>query len=201
MPVPDFTSLATFPTFSTLPSASSSSSDDDTQPPSSSSSSATQYFLLAQIKENMTITRPTLICTDLSGQDFALMFIGSIDFAARGLKKGCTVVVPNARRTESAKKEGGQGWVVVEEGDFGGVRSLPGGGGDVVRLLGRRREEEDGDRKRCSWCGKEEGEGRLMKCSRCGEVRYCSKECQAIAWKDGHKGDCKLMKAMREVWP
>ncbi|KAB5572794.1 hypothetical protein GE09DRAFT_684344 [Coniochaeta sp. 2T2.1] len=183
MPVPDFTSPTTFPTFATLPSSSTSSSSSSSSLPPPGS-----YFLLAQIKENMTITRPTLICTDLSGQDFALMFVGSIDFAARGLKKGCTVVVPDAKRAESAKKEGGQGWVVVEEEMFGEVRSLPGGGGDVVRLLGRRVEEErEGETREgeggCSWCGKEEGEGegkgrRLMNCSRCGEVRYCSK----VSW-------------------
>ena len=32
-----------------------------------------------------------------------------------------------------------------------------------------------------------------MLCSQCKAVRYCSKECQAKAWKEGHKRNCWKM--------
>jgi hypothetical protein len=31
----------------------------------------------------------------------------------------------------------------------------------------------------------------LKNCSRCKQVQYCSRECQAAHWKNGHKGCCK----------
>lgn len=32
--------------------------------------------------------------------------------------------------------------------------------------------------------------GKLMQCSRCKEATYCSKECQVLSWKEGHKEAC-----------
>jgi hypothetical protein len=40
----------------------------------------------------------------------------------------------------------------------------------------------------CAQCGKG---GKLLKCSACKSVAYCGKECQAAAWKGGHKKKCK----------
>ena len=42
--------------------------------------------------------------------------------------------------------------------------------------------------KRCAGCGKE---GEMTKeCSACKGPRYCSKECQLVDWKAGHKSAC-----------
>ncbi|GKY93171.1 hypothetical protein MPSEU_000285100 [Mayamaea pseudoterrestris] len=48
--------------------------------------------------------------------------------------------------------------------------------------------------KACDACGKtlEQLEvRRLDVCSRCNMAYYCSRECQVIAWKHGHKGACR----------
>ncbi|KAF2962733.1 hypothetical protein GQX73_g10838 [Xylaria multiplex] len=79
-----------FPTFYELPAASAGG-----QVPGSPDGS---WCLLAQIKENMTITKPTLIVTDRTGVDFALLFEDMISL--KGFRKGYTVAVPNARRTD-----------------------------------------------------------------------------------------------------
>ena len=43
----------------------------------------------------------------------------------------------------------------------------------------------------CAMCGVEEQrDARLKKCIRCLSVCYCSKECQALHWKSGHKAVC-----------
>jgi MYND finger len=36
-------------------------------------------------------------------------------------------------------------------------------------------------------------DSKLLKCSRCQAAKYYSKECQTMAWKDGHKVACKQM--------
>ena len=47
---------------------------------------------------------------------------------------------------------------------------------------------------RCSTCGKTETEvAKLSLCSGCRSTRYCSKECQIRAWKEGHKLACKAI--------
>lgn len=44
-------------------------------------------------------------------------------------------------------------------------------------------------------CGRRQGDGsaedKFKVCSRCQSAMYCSGECQAAHWKDGHKGACK----------
>lgn len=162
MPLPDFTNPLTFPSFTTCPDTSSTTSQD-----------VTQHFLLGQIGENMTITRPTLVLTDRSGDSFAMMFDGPIDLAARGLKKGNTAVVPWARR-KPPKKEGGNGFIAVDPEMFDSVKALP-GGLERVFEVGARMIEAEGSEERCTACGKEGGERGLLKCSRCGSVRYCGK--------------------------
>lgn len=168
MPLPDFTDPATFPTFTTCPDPSSSSPSQD----------APQHFLLGQIGENMTITRPTLILADRAGDSFALMFDGQIDLAARGLKKGNTAVVPWARR-KPPKKEGGNGFIAVDPEMFDSIKTLP-GGLERVFGVGNRMKEGEGKEDRCTACGREEGEKALMKCSRCGIVRYCGKVSSSV---------------------
>ena len=44
----------------------------------------------------------------------------------------------------------------------------------------------------CDWCLKKSEE--LMKCKSCALAKYCSSECIDIAWKEGHREECKLMK-------
>jgi hypothetical protein len=166
MPLPDFTSPATFPSFSTCPDTSSTPSQD-----------APQHFLLGQIGENMTITRPTLVLTDRAGDSFAMMFGGQINLAARGLKKGNTAVVPGARR-KPPKKEGGNGFISVDPEMFDSVKALPGGLERVFEIGARMKEAERADR--CTACGKEGGKRGLLKCSRCGGVRYCGKVSRSV---------------------
>lgn len=42
----------------------------------------------------------------------------------------------------------------------------------------------------CSFCGKAD-QTPLRKCSRCRNAQYCSKECQMVHWKNGHKETCQ----------
>jgi MYND finger len=51
---------------------------------------------------------------------------------------------------------------------------------------------------RCSRHGKidEETEWMLLGCSGCKKARYCSKECQSMDWKIGHKAECRSMKQL-----
>lgn len=39
---------------------------------------------------------------------------------------------------------------------------------------------------------------KLLRCSGCQLVHYCSKECQKLDWKKGHRGTCKALKAVNE---
>jgi MYND finger len=44
--------------------------------------------------------------------------------------------------------------------------------------------------------GEDLGEKRtkaFMQCSKCRSVRYCSRECQVLHWKKGHKKECSLL--------
>lgn len=105
-----------FPAFYELPSVSESTSDGQF--------SDRAWCLLAQIKENMTITKPTLIVTDRTGVDFALLFEDSVSL--KGFRKGYTVAVPGAKRTD---REG--------EGKKAVVRVLAGRGTEAkVRIEG-----------------------------------------------------------------
>lgn len=156
--------ITTFPSFDTLPSA--------TNPSSSSSSSLSPapshaWYLVGQIAENMTITQPTLICRDRTSASFALTF-EERDFSLASFKKGFTVVVKCAKRTE-AKEEGKRGFVTVAKGlEAGSVRCLPGSMDRVLNLAGAMAE---GEKEVCGVCG---GEG-TRKCTGCGWARYCGK--------------------------
>ncbi|KAI1874070.1 uncharacterized protein JN550_002649 [Neoarthrinium moseri] len=156
--MPAFGDPSAFPTFYTLPVT--TDFVDETK----------SWYILAQIKNNMTITKPTLIVTDQSGMDFAVTFENTgFDLKARGLKKGNTVVIPQARRTD--KGEGRKDVLVVESEDCESVKAIP-GKLDWIMELGSMMDDETHDKK-CGACGKAEGE--LMRCTGCGEVVYCGK--------------------------
>ncbi|KAJ1326319.1 hypothetical protein MN608_07766 [Microdochium nivale] len=134
--MPDFTDPRLFPSFYQLPSIAEASalsalSSTNTSISTSSSGSSTNkaendkqndggagalepWFLLAQVKENMTITQPTLIVTDHTGVDFALIFEDR-DKSLKSFKKTYTVVVPCAVRTDR-EGEGKKAIVRVEKG-------------------------------------------------------------------------------------
>ncbi|KAK0671768.1 hypothetical protein QBC41DRAFT_384281 [Cercophora samala] len=202
MPPPDFTSPTVFQTFNTIPSTTTPT------PPSET------YYLLAEIKENLSLTRPTLICSDLSSTSFALTWsdlhasphASDVDFKGLGLKKGNCILLPNAKRTDSSD-EVKQGKVVIpgakdEWEAQSGLRVIPGKLAKVVEV-GQDWEFviEEGEGK-CGNCGKEGGEEDLAKCTGCRGVGYCSKECQVEAWTEGgHKSACKIIKSFKEIWP
>ncbi|KAK3942304.1 hypothetical protein QBC46DRAFT_380520 [Diplogelasinospora grovesii] len=209
MPVPNLTNFndpLLFPTFTTCP-------DVDTNPNNVNSS---HWFLLGQVKENMTITKPTLILADRLGSPFALVFDGlerdDLDFKSLGLKKGATVVIPNAIRT-LPKEEGKRGFVSVPKGQAGEVKAIPGSlekvllVGEWMRVNGGIKNE--GGKEICDSCGKpadetneKSGNGKvgLLKCTGCGGVRYCNKDCQVEAWNNWHKGDCKVIKGINAIF-
>ena len=47
----------------------------------------------------------------------------------------------------------------------------------------------------CFSCGKM---GTMKCCSRCKCAYYCSRDCQAAAWKSGHKATCKQIRRMQK---
>lgn len=175
-PLPDFTDTTLFPTFLTIPQ------DDDAETHTTPAPTTTtrsdenpDWFLLAQVKDNMTINKPTLVLTDRDANPFALVFEGlgrdDLDLRGLGFKKGCTAVIPRARRTKPAD-ETKRGFVRVDEGGAGAVRAVP---GPLARVLEMGGKGGKGDR--CETCGKEEGGGGggLKSCTGCERVGYCSK--------------------------
>ncbi|KAH8893275.1 hypothetical protein GQ53DRAFT_821982 [Thozetella sp. PMI_491] len=197
MAPPDFTSTDVFPSFASLPSALSSPAERP----------AHEWFLIAQVKDDMTITKPTLVLTDRDNAPFALVWDGlergDLDLKKKGLKKGTTAVLSRALRTPP-KEETKRGFVSIEKARSGDVKAIP-GPIDKVLQLGeklRAKEASDGEEK-CESCGNTSGqEGKaLSKCTACGEVRYCSKECQIKGWNDGgHKTECKIYKGLNAIW-
>ncbi|KAI0406033.1 hypothetical protein F4802DRAFT_596701 [Xylaria palmicola] len=155
-----FADTARFPAFYELPAA----SGDDRPPPPPDDG----WCLLAQVKQNMTITQPTLIVTDRAGVDFALLFEDAV--ALKGFRKGYTVAVPRARRTDR-EGEGKKAVVRVPAGRGADVKVVPGGLERVLEL-GVVLDGAGMDGK-CAACGKTEGA--LMKCTGCGFAAYCGK--------------------------
>ena len=48
----------------------------------------------------------------------------------------------------------------------------------------------------CHYCGGVPQEGAVLKkCAQCMIVRYCSPQCQKLAWRSGHKQQCMQMKS------
>ncbi|KAI9019942.1 hypothetical protein DFJ74DRAFT_707990 [Hyaloraphidium curvatum] len=61
-----------------------------------------------------------------------------------------------------------------------------------LRAVGRHADH-------CDSCNAEASEHlRLKRCARCKVARYCSRECQAAAWKAVHKKDCRAPDATEE---
>ncbi len=50
--------------------------------------------------------------------------------------------------------------------------------------------------RRChNLSGASEAGLRLRLCSGCNTARYCSEACQRVAWRAGHKGACRRLRA------
>ncbi len=183
MAPPDFTNATVFPGFEDLPEAAAVSSSASVAPAAEDDGA---WFLVAQVKDDMTITKPTLVLSDRAGAPFALVFEGlardDLDLKRAGLKKGATAVVPGARRTPP-REEGKRGFVAVEKGRAAEVRAIPAPLERVVELAAGMRAREEargGGSGACETCGKGgDGQGgdaaQLLRCTGCGEVRYCSK--------------------------
>jgi ubiquitin carboxyl-terminal hydrolase 36/42 len=45
----------------------------------------------------------------------------------------------------------------------------------------------------CLQCGVVPPSGVILKCTKCKKASYCSRECQTIHWKGGHRGQCGLI--------
>ncbi|KAK8071257.1 glycosyl hydrolase family 76 [Apiospora hydei] len=166
--MPDFTDPAVFPSFYELPSDAEIAS----APPEGVE--ATAWWMLAQVKVNMTLTKPTLIVTDRRGLDFAVTFEDS-SMDLKGYKKGYTMVVPRAQRTD--REEGKKAVMRIEARDCKSVQVIPAKMehlmelGQVLDMMGG--DDAEGKEQKCGACGKTGGT--LSKCTGCGTVRYCSK--------------------------
>ena len=92
-----------------------------------------------------------------------------------------------------------------------GVMHYKGEGGLPVSeekaLLWLKRAAEQGDenatafidanlKNKCFSCG---NTGTMKCCSRCKCAYYCSRDCQAAAWKSGHKATCKQIRRMQKT--
>lgn len=169
-PLPDFTDIALFPTFLSIPE------QDPAAPPSVAALPPGKgpWYLMAQIKDNMTINKPTLVLTDRGTNPFALVWEGlgrdDLDLKGLGFKKGCTAVIPNAWRTKPAE-EGKRGFVRVDKSDARTVRAVPGPLERVLALGGKAKG------LKCETCGGE-GQDGLKSCTGCERVGYCSK----VSW-------------------
>ncbi|KAK3326411.1 hypothetical protein B0H66DRAFT_550886 [Apodospora peruviana] len=197
MPPPEFSNVALFPGFNDIPESSTSPSSP---PPDN------DIYFLAQIKDDMTITKPTLVLHDRHSSPFALVFDGYDRedgirlLKSKGLKKGATAVVKNARRVPP-KDESKRGFVRVEKGKEGDVVAIPGPLDTVLKVGGKLLRGDYQDNGRCVNCGSEGKWESLSKCTGCGMVRYCSKECQGRGWNEGgHKAECKVIKAINGIW-
>uniref|UniRef100_A0A7S0VFI5 MYND-type domain-containing protein n=1 Tax=Hemiselmis tepida TaxID=464990 RepID=A0A7S0VFI5_9CRYP len=62
------------------------------------------------------------------------------------------------------------------------------GCGCMDALAGEAREEPKTGK--CQFCEVQADKKKLYVCARCKKAEYCSKECQAKAWKAGHKLNC-----------
>ena len=79
---------------------------------------------------------------------------------------------------------------------------------DAATFL-RRARKYGRDELMCSWrgCRKEEpkeeatdSEKKFLCCSRCWIERYCSKPCQKMHWRDGHREACSMLRdAMKKT--
>ncbi|KAK4219547.1 N-lysine methyltransferase SMYD2 [Rhypophila decipiens] len=222
MAPPDFTNRNLFPSFNALPAEQEGNGNPTVI-------TTTPTTLIAQVKDDMTITKPTLILTDRDAVPFALVFEGydreeGIKFLkSRNLKKGATVILRNGLARKVSPREdskSGKASLRIPKGREHEVEVINGKMERVFEIVERFREaedfsrqqqqqqekdEEEKERARCDACGKvgggEDGSSGLFKCTGCGVARYCSKECQVKGWTDGgHKADCKVIKGIITIW-
>ncbi|KAL1902970.1 hypothetical protein Sste5346_000882 [Sporothrix stenoceras] len=158
MTFPDLTDRSLFPPFLELPE------DDGTQ-----AQSGGDVVLLAQVKDNMTITKPTLVLTDRDGTGFALVFDGlerdSLDLGKLGLKKGATAVIKGARQTVPAQsgddsltaKAARRPFMRVALGQAHTVLAVPTGLEQTIAIAGKLRPRQEQAQKegyqQCEACG------------------------------------------------
>ncbi|CAK7211361.1 hypothetical protein SCUCBS95973_001086 [Sporothrix curviconia] len=237
--IPDLGDRSLFPPFLELPEDNGASSS------SSSSSSATpadsNAVLLAQIKDNMTITKPTLVLTDRDGHGFALVFDGldrdGLDLGKLGLKKGATAVVRGARQTVPAARSNEQSaqpetltakaarrqFLRIAPGQAHTVQAVPTGLEQTIAIAATLRAQQTRTlAEGCSHCaacgvsgspgaagaaaaaGAAETQGlsikKLLRCTGCGQAWYCDRACQTKGWSNGHKSECKALKALSAIW-
>ena len=69
-------------------------------------------------------------------------------------------------------------------------KSLAAGNMEAKRVINNCESNEVG---KCYACGmtEESSDKKFLRCGRCKIYWYCSKECQVVSWKVGHKEDCK----------
>ncbi|KIH86847.1 zinc finger, mynd-type domain containing protein [Sporothrix brasiliensis 5110] len=212
MPVPDLADRSLFPPFLELP--------EDGKPSNTESAAVT---LLAQVKDNMTITKPTLVLTDRDGTGFALVFDGlerdGLDLAKLGLKKGATAVVQGARQTVPVQsgdaasltaKAARRPFLRVAPGQAHTVRAVPAPLDQTVAVASKmrawqERAQQEGH-QHCEACGAAGAAGAatqgktLLKCTGCSQAWYCDRTCQTKGWNSGHKSECKALKALSAIW-
>ncbi|CAK7213313.1 hypothetical protein SBRCBS47491_001763 [Sporothrix bragantina] len=226
--VPDLGDRSLFPPFLELP--------EDNGTPSSpslslSSSADSGVVLLAQIKDNMTITKPTLVLTDRDGHGFALVFDGldrdGLDLGKLGLKKGATAVVRNARQTVPAPrpradeqsadpetltaKAARRQFLRVAPGQAHTVQAVPTGLEQTIAIAATLRAQQERTLaegcSHCEACGVSGSSAvddttakKLLRCTGCGQAWYCDRACQTRGWSNGHKSECKALKALSTIW-
>ncbi|KAK4229677.1 hypothetical protein QBC38DRAFT_471924 [Podospora fimiseda] len=203
---PSYSSPHTPPSYSEEPSTTPAPPPPTYTETDISSSTKSTHYLLAQIQENMTLTKPTLILKDLAGTSFAIVWNDlnrdSLDFKKLGLKKNNCLLLPNALRTEP-REEGRQAMIkIYGNGGWNDeqVKVIPGTLEKVVEV--GQFWDQLGDESKCANCEKETKSEGLKKCTGCGRVGYCSKECQVEGWTNGgHKSLCKVIKRFTEIWP
>lgn len=165
MPIPDLGDRSLFPPFLELPEDHGAAVDG------SSVAVGIDRVLLAQVKDNMTITKPTLVLTDRDGTGFALIFDGlerdGLDLGKQGLKKGATAVVRSARRVVPVSTgEGGETltakaarrpFLRVAPGQAHTVLAVPTGLDQTVaiaaKLRARQQRAQQEGQQHCEACG------------------------------------------------
>ncbi|EPE08168.1 zinc mynd-type domain containing protein [Ophiostoma piceae UAMH 11346] len=172
-------------------------------------------WLLAQIKDDMTITKPTLVLTDRDGHPFALVFDGlgrdGLDLAKLGLKKGATAVVRNARQSvpvgtgdngpeTMTSKAAKRPFVRIAAGQAQTVHAVPAGLEQTLAAAGKLRTKLGAKTETCDACGSAGDGSKLLRCTGCSQAQYCNRACQTKGWSDGHKGECKAWRALTTIW-
>lgn len=162
-PLPDFSDITLFPSFAIIPELAHDAPVVEAAAP--------KWHLFAQVKDNMTINKPTLVLDDRDSSPFALVFEGldrdGLDLKGLGFRKGRTAVIPNAIRVKPAK-EGQRGFVRIEKGQAESVKAVPAPLARVLEVAGKVKRDE------CETCGGRAEEG-LKSCTGCERVAYCSK--------------------------